>query len=155
MAYTFREQSARDSIVVGTLGQDNSKGVLTLTKDRRKPVKYYGDGGFDLCTDGDEIIGFIDSIDPSPNGSRSFGSVQTAGRITAQVVAAGAQLAVNDFVVAATNAAFGTAQAYPQIKKVTKDATLVVGKYWRVISLLGDTGAATKLVLIEPVATSC
>ena len=151
MSYKFQEKPSTNSIVGGTLGADNSWGVVKDSTDYRKPVKYYGDGGFILCADGDPIIGFIDSINAAPSGSRAFGGVQVTGRITAQVVAGGAQLALNDFVVAAANAALGTAQAYPQVKKVTKDAALVVEKYWRVISLLGDTGAATKLVLIAPV----
>jgi hypothetical protein len=141
-------------------------GASTSTKlddhDVGKPVKFGADT-FVLCSDGDYIDGFVNSVEPFTVDGYSFGGVCRAGRFYG-IVDTGDTLALGDIVVAGANAARGTANtSYPIVTKASskvyddagegaKDVTLPSdnAKYhWRVISVLGDTGGAGKTVLIE------
>lgn len=146
-------ESARLGVSTSTKLNDNDVGKpVTLSADR-----------FVVAGDGEEIYGFVSSIEPFTVDGYSFGGVIREGRFYAKVVAAGTTLVAGDFVVAAAQAAVNTAQDYPVIKKAPnkvwtdagegeKDVTLpdVLGKHaWRVLSLLGDGGEAGDVVLIE------
>lgn len=125
-------------------------GASTSTKlvdaDVGKPVKLGADT-FVVCGVDENIDAFVNSVEPYTVDGYSYGGVVRSGRFYAQVVAAGTTVAVGDCVIAAAQAALGTSQANPIIKK---QATPVAGvDYFKVISLLGDTGAAGKVVLIE------
>lgn len=75
--------------------------------DIGKPVKLSGDGVV-LCADGDDIYGFIASVEAySKNGYSIGGVVCDAGREIVAIDEAGG-LAVGGLVVASTAVAFGT-----------------------------------------------
>lgn len=95
--------------------------------DIGKPVKLTGDTVV-LCADGDEIYGFIASVEAySKNGHSVGGVVCDAGREMVAIDEAGG-LAVSDLVVAGTAVAFGTAGG-PNVKtgSPTTQRWMVVG----------------------------
>lgn len=114
--------------------------------DVGKPVKFGADT-FVLATAGDAIDGFVNSIEPFTVDGYSFGGVVRNGRFYAVVETGGTTVAVGDAVEASDQAALGTAQAYPLIQKAASSSAGI--SYFKVISLLGGDGAATKTVLIE------
>ena len=74
--------------------------------DIGKPVKLSGDGVV-LCADGDDIYGFIASVEAGSKGGKSYGAVACdAGREAIAIDEAGG-LAVGGLVVAGTAVAFG------------------------------------------------
>jgi hypothetical protein len=121
-------------------------GNLFTDKDLLKPVKIAAANNMVLCAAGDEIDGFVRSIEPfTVNNGFTFGGVQREDRIEVQVGTdqAGA-LAVNDLVVAgAGTPALGTA-GRARVKKGTPVRAL-----WQVIRIVTGTGVAGDRVLIE------
>ena len=149
-----------------------------------KAVKLGADPRYILCTAGDPIEGFIASVETATADNYSIGSVQIDGRM--RVLLDGSQaagtgsIAVNDYVVAGTMVAKGTALTLAAPQKVRKatyqpgvsvitttDATKtnidialanVVTSIknavfaWRVVSLEGD-GSVGTIGVIERVST--
>jgi len=74
-------------------------------KDIGKSVKYNGDQ-MDPCADGDEIAGFVQSVNMATSDGHSVGGVRTDGR--AEALDEAGTLAVDDFVVAGTAGVLGT-----------------------------------------------
>lgn len=117
-----------------------------------KTVKMVGDSRYDLTAAGDQIEGFITSVESYTADNYSIGSVQVTGRkrVTLdglQATPGTGTIAVGDFVVAGTAVAKATALSTPA--KVCK-ATTQTGMYhaWRVVSLEG-TGAVGQFAVIE------
>lgn len=109
-----------------------------------KPVKLVGDSQYNLCAAGDQIEGFINSVESWTADDFSIGSVYSEGRVKVtldglQATPGTGVIAVGDYVVAGTPVAKGTALAgaYPKVCK----ATTQTGMYfaWRVVSLDGTT----------------
>ena len=105
------------------------------------------------CQLGDEIEGFVSSVSPETvNSGYSFGSIQTWGRKIARVdsdqvnTSGHTALIVGDKVVAGTVVADGTYATNQQPSVRSGSPAIFV---WRVISLLGGTGAVGTPVLIE------
>ncbi|MNY03220.1 hypothetical protein D3C86_1358280 [compost metagenome] len=102
-----------------------------------------------LCADGDELEGFIDSVEPATQDGFSFGGVARGNvgfRVEATVGAAVVTpLVFGDLVVSAGELAVGTA-GKPQVKK----GTPAVHKY-RVINLMTGAGVAGTTVVLEKV----
>lgn len=98
--------------------------------DVGKPVKLTGDSTWDLCADGDQIEGFLRSVEPFTMDGLSFGGVQKGG--FKEVVCAGA-IAIGDYVVASTG---GKVEKAPAV--TAGDATTVRRYEWRVVS--GEVG---------------
>ena len=111
--------------------------------DVGKPVAIHSSDTVDLCSDGDQIYGFIDSIMPATADGNVMASIQISGR--RKVYLAGAA-AVGTFVEAAANTAAGTAPA-DEFGEVSAH-TVVTGtvKFWQVIS---GTGLDNSVALIE------
>lgn len=125
--------------------------------DVGKFVKLAGDSQYGLCAVGNEIEGVLDSINsgPTQDGYR-LGGVRKNGRVKVtldglQATPGTGTIAVNDYVVAGTPVARGTALAgaFPKVCKATSAASGVV-HLWRVVALYG-TGAVGQLALIERV----
>jgi hypothetical protein len=110
-----------------------------------------------LCTAGDDIDGFVTSVEPhTVNNGYSFGGVQIKGRVEVEVGASA--VAVGDLVVLDSQAAAGTA-GVPQVIKRPDDtldssttaalAADVAGRlnayagkhFWRCIQVVSGTGA--------------
>lgn len=127
--------------------------------DNGKFVKLAGDSQYGLCAVGDEIEGvLVVANDQAPNDGYNMGSIQNAPRTRVEVTLDGLQatpgtgtIAVGDYVVAGTVAARGTAlTAAPKVCKATAPANELVFK-WRVVALLGSSGAVGQKALIERV----
>lgn len=122
-----------------------------------KPVKLAGDSRFDLCAAGNEIEGFITSVESSTQNDFSIGGVHEFGRYFAmadglQATPGTGAIAVGDYVVAGTIAAKGTAlTGYPKVCKATA-AGYTLNFKWRVVSLwTAGTGAVGTTIVIERV----
>jgi hypothetical protein len=107
---------ARVEYIGDTTGQASSK-------DIGKPVKLNGESTA-LCASGDEIYGFIESVEVGTNGGYSFGGV--LADVGHEVIAKdeAGTLVVGDLVVAGTAVALGTqtpAGGYNVIKAQTSD----------------------------------
>lgn len=115
---------------------DIGKGVKLGTAQNYVPV-----------ADGDEIEGFVVSLEPfTVNDGFSFGSVQRNGRVHAEVGASQVgNIAVGALVVADVPVALGTAGALK-----VKTGTPATYK-WRVLRIISGTGATGSTVLIERV----
>ena len=126
--------------------------------DIGKPVKLSAANTYALCSDGDNIDGWVVGVDPEPIDGWSFGSVQVGGRYYAQLEGAST---FGYMVEAGTTAAGRTAEpsGYGQVSShaghavVAADAAiaiatrpLILSKKWRIVS-----GAVTDdaIVLLE------
>jgi hypothetical protein len=115
-------------------------------KDKGKCVKMGTAQNYIVCTGGNEIEGFLNSVEPwTVNGGYGFGSVLRSGRVSAVVGAnqGATAMAVGDLVVADTQAAVGTAGA-----AAVKTGTPATYK-WRCIRIVSGTGVAGDAVLLE------
>lgn len=137
-------------LVSGIIAGDNRyvtmKGPATASAhDIGKPVKISATDEVALCADGDQIYGFIASVETEQGTAdgKSVLSILTAGRC--YVILSGAS-AVGTLVEAAANTAVNTAKA--GAFGLVSTHTLVAGtlKQWQVISGSGADGAT---VLIE------
>lgn len=114
--------------------------------DTGKAVKLGTAANHVLCVAGDDLEGFIDSVDAATQNGFSFGGVArcTRGsRVDAQVGAGQAgNLALGALVVADTQLAIGT-KGRAQVK-----AGAPTTNKWRVMNVRG-TGAAGTMVVLE------
>lgn len=77
------------------------------SKDVGKAVALDG-AGVDLCADGAEIFGIIESTNAGTSNGYSVGAVLSASGNQAYATATGAAIVVGDLVVAAAQPAYGT-----------------------------------------------
>lgn len=131
------------AVVSSALGTSGDNKFLH-DRDRNKPVKLAGEGAHDICTSGDEIVGFIDSVKgDTVNEGNSFGGVRRGG--TQEAVVGDNQgetaMALEDLVVADAQADVGTSG-----KPKVKTGSPSIHK-WQVISVKGDGTAGTRVVL--------
>lgn len=131
------------SVTSAALGPNSS--TKFAQNDVGKLVKLGSAQNYVLCADGDEVEGFVTSVEPfTVNDGFSFGGVQRWGRLEAVVGAEEAgTVAVGEYVVAAAQTALGTAGT-PKVKGGTPTKFL-----WRCIRVKSGTGAAGDTVIIE------
>lgn len=135
----------RLNVISSKLGPDANTKYSDL--DKKKAVKLGPVGNHVLCAGGDEIEGFIDSVDAATSNGFSFGGVARGNRgfrVEAQVGAnqGATPMAVGDFVVADVQLPVGT-KGLPQVKT----GAPATHKY-RVMTVNG-TGAAGDVVVLE------
>lgn len=124
--------------------------------DRNKAMKMASDGaGYVRCMKGDDIEGFVDTVDVAPMNSffkddgtlvtRRGGGVRRnpMHREQATVATGSDKLAVLDYVVAGEPLAVGV-KGLPQVEKGTPKR-----HFWRVIRIIEGDGGAGSTVLIE------
>ena len=159
MAWTFTiKPSDLLQVTDAKLGTDTvaNSGHLT-SADVGKPVKLLAAGRYGLCSDGDNIDGWLVAVNDETQDGYAFGTVQTGGRIYAQL-SGGSTFGY--VVEAASPAAARTAESsgYGQVSSsaiyTTLDATatadehipFILAKKWKIIS-----GAVTDdaIVLLE------
>ena len=141
-------------VISAKLGASTS--AKLTDNDIGKPLKLLAAGRYGLCSDGDNIEGFLVGVDPQPQDGYAFGSVQIGGRVYAQLEGSST---FGYVVEAGTTAAYNTAEAsgYGQVSShagyalTTTDTVdeirpLILAKKWRIIS-----GAVTDdaIVLLE------
>lgn len=87
-----------------------AKGTKFTDKDRNKALKYSTTvgGTMELCADGDEIEGFVHSLERFTQDGQTFGQVWLKGPLVRQVVTAAAALNLGDYVVSDAQEAVGT-----------------------------------------------
>ncbi len=96
------------------------------------PVKLGADSRYDLCSDGNQIEGFVTSVEPYTVENSSFGGVQVSGFKNVTVYG---PIAIGDFVVAETN---GRVKKAPAV--TSGDATTVPVFRWQYVS--GQVGSS-------------
>lgn len=116
-------------------------------KDVKKPVKLGTSANHVICVAGDEIQGFIDSVDAATNGGYSFGGVARCNRGTRVEAVIGATQGatpakLDDLVVADDQLAVGT-KGLPRVKTGNPARHM-----WRIINVRG-TGATGTVVVLE------
>lgn len=130
--------------VSSALGSDGEN-KFRHDADRGKAVVLAGEGTHELCANGDEITGFIDSIKGiTVNDGNSFGGVRRGGTAEAVIGAnqdSTAPAKVGDLVVADDQAAAG-------VKGTAQVRTGSPTKYkWEITSVKGDGTTGTRVVL--------
>ena len=146
-----------NEIITSRLGATaNAAGHLT-DKEQNKIVGLAGDSQYDLAAAGDQIEGFVNSIQGATQDGWTIGSVQTGGR--KEVLCDGAEatpgtgtIAVGDYVVCGTVVAKDTdLTTGPRVTKATTQATISNSPFaWRVVSLgSAGTGAVGTAAIIE------
>lgn len=135
----------RLNVISTKLGASASAKVTM--NDIGKAMKMGAVSNYLLCADGDELEGFMDSVDAATAGGFSFGGVahpDPGFRVEAKVGGATA-LIVGDYVVAGVQAAIGT-KSLPVVKKGTP-----ANFKYRVINLYTGAGAVGSTVLLEKI----
>lgn len=132
------------NVVSAALGV-NAAGKL-VDADVGKPVKLAASNNYVVVSVGDEIEGFVYSIEPfTVNTGFGFGGVQKNGRKEAKVASdqGVTPMAVGDYVVGGAGNTVGTAN-------LTQVKTGAATKYlWRCIRIISGTGVAGDSVLLE------
>lgn len=150
-----------ESSTTARLGAGNASNQNYTYKEEGKIVKLVGESRYDLCAVGDEIEGFMSSVEAATQNGYSVGGVATEDRqwVTAdgiQATPATGTIAVGDYVLAGTATALGTAlTAYAKVVKATSQSAAKATPYaWRVMSLgpVG-TGAVGTAIVIDKVGT--
>lgn len=137
------------------LGGTSANSLLMSEKDAGKAVKIIGDSQVDLCADGDEIHGQIQTVEPHQTaGGFRWGTVRAVSSplLTGQV-AAGATLAIGDEVVAAAQKPYGVVnnkQPYHERMLVKKAAT-ANGLRLKVVAIVSGTGAEGSQVTLSKI----
>jgi hypothetical protein len=146
--FIFQELATDNEVIQACLG--TAANAKLNDNDVGKPVKLGTAHNYVLCAVGNEIEGFVDSINPETyNDGFSFGGVATEGRKTCKVDSTQTgTLIVGEYVVSGTTSAANTADAYPLVVQGTP-----TNFKWRVIENLTGTGVAGDLVLIEKVGS--
>ncbi len=135
----------RLNVISSKLGPNAATKYTDL--DKKKAVKLGPVGNHVLCAAGDEIEGFIDSVEAATSGGFSFGGVARGNRgfrVEAQVGAGQGATAmkVGDLVVADDQLAVGT-KGLPQVKTGAP-----AHHVYRVMTVNG-TGVAGDVVVLE------
>lgn len=106
--------------------------------DKSKFVKLVAASRMDLCVAGDEIQGYITSVEPATQNGYSFGGIADQGRMYVtldglQATPGTGAIAIGDYLVTGTPTARGTIlPGAPKVCKATAAATGLVYK-WRLV----------------------
>lgn len=135
------------------LGADTvANGGGLVDADIGKPVKLVATDRYAICADGDEIAGFVASIEPASVGGYTFGTIRKGPFVAVELDGAAA---IGTLVEAAAPAANGTAEAngLPKVSVHVEDITSVTTlrdttfkTNYRVVSGTGLTGDTTAVV---------
>lgn len=140
------------------LGAGNAVSDNLTSVDSGKAVKLVASDRYDLCVAGNEIEGFISSVELAAAGGYSIAGITDETDIVActadglQATPGTGTIAVGDYVVAGTVTAKGTAlTAYPKVCKATAAGNTLNFK-WRVVSTgTAGTGAVGTTIVIKKV----
>lgn len=130
-------------------------GVLPVDADRGKALKLVGDSMYAICATGDEIEGFLTSVENFTAGGNAVVGVRTSGN--KEAIMSGTGWTIPCYVVADTQAALGTlndANQFPRPKVKAFTPLVATSAFiWRVCALTpGSTvGTAGAVVVIERV----
>lgn len=145
--FVFGETAPTGKVISAALGVDANSDLNT--NDIGKAVKLGASQNYTLCADGDEIEGFVTSVESfTVNDGWSFGGVVVNGRKEVEV---GSEevgvVSIGELVVAGAQVAANTA-GVPKVKGGAPTTHM-----WRCIRHITGTGAAGDTILIERVGT--
>lgn len=138
------------------LGAGNAAANRFDLKEEGKAVKLTAESTYDLCAAGDEIEGFITSVEAAPQNGWSIGGItqddlRWATADGLQATPGTGTIAIGDYVLAGTATAKGTALTqYAKVVKATTQANVKSSPYnWRVVSLgpVGTGAVGTAIVI--------
>jgi hypothetical protein len=145
-----------ESSMTVRFGAGNAANNRWDPKEQGKAVKLTAESTYDLCAAGDEIEGFVTSVEAAPQNGFSIGGIVDEGLqwVTADGIQAtpgvGA-IVVGDYVLAGTITAKGTATArFAKVVKATTQANVKASPFsWRVVSLgpVGTGAVGTDIVI--------
>lgn len=146
-----------NEIITARLGATADAAGHLGDEEQNKIVKLVGDSRYNLAAAGNEIEGFINSIQGATLDGWTIGSVQVGGRkvVTcdgAEATPGTGTVSIGDYVVTGTVVAKGTAlSGGPKVCTATTQATIKNSPFaWRVVSLgSAGTGAVGTAALIE------
>lgn len=113
--------------------------VHPVDADRGKPMKLIADSTYGFCADGDEIEAILMSVQNYTADQVTIGTCRS-GDIAEAITTT--TYNVGDFVVAAAQAANGTANGTFPYAKVKVPGTAPTKFLWRIVSVLSGTGGA-------------
>lgn len=143
-AFNFKPRVGDSDKQSTALGASNLLAARFKDEDMNKCVKLAGLSNYVLVAAADELEGVTIAMSPNMvNNGFSFGTIANGGRLEAKIDGASA-VVVGDLVLAGAQAALGTAQAVPVVRKGAPTKFL-----WRVIDLLSGAGAIGTNVIIE------
>lgn len=154
-------QGLIEGVFTTRLGAGTGSSNNLSQADAGKIVKLSAESCYDLAVAGNEIEGFISSVELATSGGYSVGGVTKQAGESALVYATadGLQatpgtgtIAIGDYVVAGTITAKGTALVnYPKVCRATAAGNTLNHK-WRVVSLgTAGTGVVGTTIVIEKV----
>lgn len=145
-----------ESSMTVRFGAGNAANNRWDLKEQGKAVKLTVESTYDLCVAGDEIEGFVTSVEPAPQNGWSVGGITqcdlrwaTADGIQADGTGT---IAIGDYVLAGAITAKGTALTqYAKVRKATTQANVKASPFsWRVVSLgPAGTGAVGTAIVIK------
>lgn len=114
--------------------------------DISKPVKLSGSTCVP-CADGDEIYGFVQSVEAFTYDGHSVGGVAADTGREAYATDEVGTMSVGDLAVAGTPTALGTAEIAtgPNVKAAATPASVI--HRWQVMEIVSGSGAGAKLLL--------
>lgn len=146
-------------VITARLGAGTGAANWLSDADVGKAVKLAGESRYDLCAAGDEIEGFITSVETGTHDNFTVGGVQVSGN--KNVICDGSQaagtgnLAVGDYVVAGAVTAKGTTlgSSYVKVRKATDQAAAKASPFALRVVSLGEagTGAVGTRALVQRV----
>ena len=158
--FMMKETIPTDARHTARLGAGTGAANHLTDAEVGKAVKLVGESRYDLCAAGDNIEGFITSIEPATVDDYTLGSVQVTGR--KEVTFDGLEgtpgtgtIAVGDYVNMGTVVAKGTALTTAnKVTKATTQTNVSNSPFaWRVVSLgAAGTGAVGTTGIIEKVS---
>lgn len=158
-AFLMTPTAPFESSLTARLGAGTGSSNNLSDSDVNKLVKLAAESRYDLTAVGNEIEGYLTSVEPATQGGYSIGGVCKDGRMYVtfdglQATPGTGVVAVGDYVVTGTPVAKGTAlTAAVKVCKATAVATAIVFK-WRVVSLgPAGTGAVGTVGVIERVGS--
>ena len=140
--------------ITARLGASNAK---LADADKGKFVKLTAESEFDLCAAGDDLEGYVLSVNAAPQDGFAIGSIARDGNFSvtldgAQATPGTGNIAVGDYVVCGTVVARGTKlTAPPKVCKATDQTAAKASPYaCRVLSIGGaTTGTPGTVAVVE------
>lgn len=147
-----------EDVITVRLGAGSGTANNVDDKEVGKPVKLVAESRYDLAVAGNEIEGFITSVELATSAGFSIGGIIEEDSVFVtfdglQATPGTGVIAIGDYVVAGTAVAKGTAlTAFPKVCKATAAGNTLNFK-WRVVSLgAAGTGAVGTSGVITRVA---
>lgn len=158
--FSFQPTVDTTGVITSRLGAGTGSSNFLTDADRGKFVKLAGSSRYNLAAAGDEIEGYITSVETAPLDNYSIGGVAVESQFInvtfdgLQATPGTGALAVGDYVLVGTVVAKGTAlTGAPKVVKATDQAAAKASPFAYRVADLGTagTGAVGTTGVIQPV----